>query len=348
MSNPRTQYSELSSNILQAKHRDATDQFCGMLVDGSKPTDAMTFVMDVAAPYLNVPAHAMLKNDGEMRGINYDHVILGMWRSPRMGTLLPDQFRQLPLTQAMWYLPQGMDIWSQILCEFPGHYALEQEKCPSIDLKGPKHVFDDYDPLSKGSFRDRIEQLLNSIVVGERVEAYRTFLGLATDFREDPAKKREIENAILYAGVIDIQETMFGGGLQNTGHKALRARAMVELSNHLGWEHSRSLFRITVPDLAAFPRFYDLYMKVSKIVSATFGSSKTDFKNREHGSLTIPECEELIRCINDASVDELISAITSLIEKGRSIISIGDAIIVATARYMGDLEDKRALFKFIQ
>ena len=83
-----------------------------MLVDGSRPTDAMTFVMDVAAPYLNVPAHAMLKNDGEMRGINYDHVILGMWRSPRMGTLLPDKFSQLPLTQAMWYLPQGMDIWS--------------------------------------------------------------------------------------------------------------------------------------------------------------------------------------------------------------------------------------------
>ena len=77
MSKPRTQYAELSSNILQAKHRDATDQFCAKLVDGSKPADAMTFVMDVAAPYLNVPAHAMLKNDGEMRGINYDHVILG-------------------------------------------------------------------------------------------------------------------------------------------------------------------------------------------------------------------------------------------------------------------------------
>ena len=29
----------------------------------------------------------------------------------------------------MWYVPQGLNIWEQIICEFPGHYARDAEKC---------------------------------------------------------------------------------------------------------------------------------------------------------------------------------------------------------------------------
>ena len=29
----------------------------------------------------------------------------------------------LPSVQAMWYVPQGLNIWEQLICEFPGHYA---------------------------------------------------------------------------------------------------------------------------------------------------------------------------------------------------------------------------------
>ena len=32
-----------------------------------------------AAPFVQVPSHLMKKADGEMRGVNYDHTILG-WR----------------------------------------------------------------------------------------------------------------------------------------------------------------------------------------------------------------------------------------------------------------------------
>src|SRR5256885_2979944 len=93
-----------------------------------------------------------LKPDGELRSVNYDHSILGIWRSIRMSRMMPKGYADLPYAQAIWNLPQGIDIWSQILCEFPGHYSRDQEQCPRVDLKGPRRHFEECPARVDGSF----------------------------------------------------------------------------------------------------------------------------------------------------------------------------------------------------
>src|SRR5258708_30293149 len=108
----------------------------------------------------------MGQGDGDMRGVNYDHTILG-WRGapaliPRMRN---ERQAVLPTVQAMWYVPQGLNIWEQIICEFPGHYARDAEKCntkfpgpePEVNRfdgpawHPPKIYFEDHDPIHVGS-----------------------------------------------------------------------------------------------------------------------------------------------------------------------------------------------------
>jgi hypothetical protein len=138
----------------------------------------------------------MRQPNGDMRGVNYDHTILG-WRGaiallPRMRNA-----RQavLPTVQAMWYVPQGLNIWEQIICEFPGHYARDAEKCnqkfpgpePEVNRfdgpawQPPKIYFEDHDPIYGGSVEERLDRFNWAISEGDRDQSYGLFLGLAAD-----------------------------------------------------------------------------------------------------------------------------------------------------------------------
>ena len=92
----------------------------------------------------------------------------------------------LPVAQAIWYVPQGLDVWSQIQCDFPGHYARDQERCddrdhvppydPPVSFDGPAwHTprvhFEDHPPLLDGSPQERLERMHWAIMNGERVES---------------------------------------------------------------------------------------------------------------------------------------------------------------------------------
>ncbi len=50
----KKQYSgtTMSGYVLQAKHRDATDEFCGLLREGESLRDVMQQAIDASAPYL--------------------------------------------------------------------------------------------------------------------------------------------------------------------------------------------------------------------------------------------------------------------------------------------------------
>ena len=52
---------------------------------------------------------------------------------------------------------------------------------------------------------------------------------------------------------------MIGRKARNTGHKALRARAVVDLADYIGWERSHGVFYMGVPDMAVGPLYYSLY-----------------------------------------------------------------------------------------
>ena len=55
-----------------------------------------------------------------------DHVGLNA-AMPFLGSMFKEG--NLGIVQGMYYVPQGLDVWAQLECGFPGHYAREQERC---------------------------------------------------------------------------------------------------------------------------------------------------------------------------------------------------------------------------
>ena len=186
----------LRDEIQGVRYREATTTFCRLVTEENRPLKAMIKeAIAAAAPYVQVPSHMMRLPTGEMRGVNYDHTILG-WRGAisLMGELGGSR-GILPNIQAMWYVPQGLNVWEQVICEFPGHYARDGEQCnrkfPGPDehvdrfdgpaWNPPKIYFEDHNPIEGGSVEDRLARMTWEIAEGNKAEAYGLFLGLAKD-----------------------------------------------------------------------------------------------------------------------------------------------------------------------
>lgn len=344
----------LKEHIVTANYPQAADTFCALLKDGHRLLDVVRVAIDATAPYVQAPSHIMPKGDGTFRGVNYDHTVLGWRASWRLTPCLPDPARLLPMTQAMWYVPQGLDVWDQVLCEFPGHYARDQEKCDEREAaqtperaaglpgptgtttrfggrfdgpawRPPKVHFEDHPPLRVGSPEERFERMWWAIMTGERVEGYRLFLGLA----EEPEYRTRLKDTILMAGIIDLQETIIQrGSFQNIGHKALRARAMLDLADTLGWENAHGVFYTVVPDLGCTPRFHELWALTSTLLPMEFRGWQ-ELKRTNTTPLTEREVDEVVDVINWAQPGDVIALITELLRRGRSLLAIADAIVIA-------------------
>src|ERR1051326_3742713 len=69
------------------------------------------------------------------------------------------------------------------------------------------------------------------------------------------------------AGIADLQDTLINrGGYQNIGHKALRARALIDIDNYFGWDDAREVIYTVVPDLGCSPRLYGLWTEINNLV----------------------------------------------------------------------------------
>ena len=90
---------------------------------------------------------------------------------------------------------------------------------------------------------------------GDVRHSYGLFLGLAAD----PSTRPLVRDQLQFLGLIDLQDTIAGRKARNTGHKALRARAVVELADLIGWERAHGVYYIGVPDMAVGPLYYSLY-----------------------------------------------------------------------------------------
>jgi hypothetical protein len=344
----------LAEHIVTANYPRAADTFCALLKEGHRLLDVVRVAIDTTAPYVQAPSHIMPKGDGTFRGVNYDHTVLGWRASWRLTPHLPDPARLLPMTQAMWYVPQGLDVWDQVLCEFPGHYARDQEKCDEREAvqtperaaglpgptgtntrtggrfdgpawRPPKVHFEDHPPLRVGSPQERLERMWWAIMTGERVEGYRLFLGLA----EEPEYRTRLKDTILMAGIIDLQETIIQrGSFQNIGHKALRARAMLDLADTLGWENAHGVFYTVVPDLGCTPRFHELWALTSNLLPMEFRNWQ-ELKRANTAPLTEREVDEVVDVINWGQPGDVVALITELLRRGRALLAIADAIVIA-------------------
>ena len=177
------------------------------------------------------------------------------------------------MVQAMWYVPQGLNIWEQIICEFPGHYARAgevQRRAPGPraggrslrrpGLEPPRVHFEDHEPIVSGSVDERLDRF-NWRSPRAIVElSYGLFLGLASE----PENRHALKERLLFAGIIDLQDTLINrGGYQNIGHKALRARALVDMADYFGWDNAHEVIYTVVPDLGCSPRLYGLWTEVT-------------------------------------------------------------------------------------
>jgi len=346
---------QLREQVIGADYPAATAQFLSLLREGYRPETLMGTAISVAAPFVQAPSHIVVKADGQSRGVNYDHTILAWRGSKRLGEALPKQTALLPLAQAMWYTPQGLDVWSQLQCEFPGHYARDQERCGDREehripegnrfdrpaWQGPKVHFEDQRPITDGSIDERLHTMINAIMDGDRVHSYSLFLGLAAE----PEARHRLREAILFAGIIDIQDTVIQrGGYQNIGHKALRARALVDLADTLGWENAHDVFYTVVPDLACTPRFYELWSMTTVMMPQEFAKSWQTLKQLNMIHLTEREIDEVIDTILWAGPGDVTILITRLLRTGRALLSIADAIVIAYMRYLIDVVGHPAAF----
>lgn len=321
---------QMDDYILDGKYHEATETFCQLATSGSDIPDLVTHVMDTAAPYLHVPAHQKLLPNGELRNVNYDHTILGIRAGMRLMPYLSEHERYLTLTQAVYYVPQGLDVWSQLDCGFPGHYSREQEQCAEDELRKELHCyFEDQESLVEGSVDERFDRMLDAIMHGDKVTGYRVFLGLAAQ----PELRQRLRNTMLFAAIIDQQEFNSFRRVRHIGHKAIRTRSMLDIADWIGWDQAHSYFYIGVPDLCNAPLFHSLYDHASFLLGTTFKGEQYSLSERNITPLTEEQQDEFITQILAGDPVAVTHTITSYLKDGRSLQSIADTVMIAHATH---------------
>lgn len=324
---------QMDDFILDGRHREATDAYCRLVA--ANPADAAritTHAIATAAPYLHVPAHHKLLPNGEFRNVNYDHTILGIRAGMRLQPWLSEREKYLTLVQAMYYVPQGLDVWAQLECGFPGHYAREQEKCPEDVLQANKRLhrhFEDQDPLVQGSVDERFARMVAAIVDGDKVASYRLFLGLAAE----PELRVRLCNEVLFAAIIDQQEFNSFRRVRHIGHKAIRTRSMLDIAGWVGWERAHPFFYVGVPDLCNAPIFHSLYDHASVVLGTTFKGTQYRLHETNTARLTETEQDGLIARIIAGDPIAVTHAITALLQEGCALTAIADVVTIAHATH---------------
>src|SRR6266851_4125893 len=246
----------LTESILERDQPRTADLFYGMVArDGRSLRDALSVVTAAEAPFVQVPSHINVR-DGAITLINNDHTILGLRTSVSLAPFLPERYRLLSFLQSVWYIPAGLDIWNQLLGRYPGRYATMKGMNVPPPSYGPVVWHQEVKPITEeGTVEERLHAHMIATMSGDVSRSYGLFLGLAADERVRPL----LRDHLIFLGLIDLQDTIAGRKARNTGHKALRARAVTDLAEFIGWERSHGVHYIGVPDMAVGPLYYSLY-----------------------------------------------------------------------------------------
>jgi hypothetical protein len=318
----------LTDAILQRDQPRVADLFYRMVRDGQSVGEALSVVTAAEAPFVQVPCHVNMR-DGNIVLTNNDHTILGLRASSYLMPYLPEKYRLLPLLQSVWYIPAGLDIWNQLLGKYPGRYAtMKGINVPPPDY-GPVVWQEDAEPIrEEGSVEERLHAYTVATMTGDSRRSYGLFLGLA----EDEQTRRLLRDQLEFLGLIDLQDTVIGRKARNTGHKAIRARAVTDLANYIGWEHSHGVYYMGVPDMAIGPLYYSLYDAASVRIGAEFpDDAGKSLKHTNQAPLSPAEVEEFIDLLMTADHDAVWDRLTGHLKSGKSIRSLGDTIQLGAA-----------------
>jgi hypothetical protein len=180
--------------------------------------------------------------------------------------------------------------------------------------------------MQEGTLEERLHAHMVATMSGDVRRSYGLFLGLVAD----PAVGPLLRDHLLFLGLIDLQDTIVGRKARNTGHKALRARAVTDLADVIGWERAHGVYYIGVPDMAVGPLYYSVYDAACVVVTAEFpDAGKSLVANQT--PLTPAEVEEMVSVLMTADSQTVWAQLTTHLRNGTSIKSLGDTIQIGAA-----------------
>ena len=339
----------LTEAILERDQPRTADLFFQMVKrEGRSLGDALSVVTKAEAPFVQVPSHINFR-DGHITLVNNDHTILGLRASVNLAPFVPEAYRLLPLLQSVWYIPAGLDIWNQLLGRYPGRYATMKGMQVPPPAYGPAVWNQEQEPITpEGTAEEKLHEHLVATASGDARRSYGLFLGLASD----PSMRPLLRDQLLFLGLIDLQDTIIGRKARNTGHKALRARAVADLADVIGWERATGVYYMGVPDMAIGPLYYSLYDAACVTMTNDFPDAGKQLKDTNVTPLTPAEVEEMVRLLFEASGETVWNQITAHLKNGTSIRSLGEAIQIGAAELIlhgGEAVHRRpASFRLLQ
>ena len=247
-----TFFDGLTEAILERDQPRTADLYFQMVARQRRSAaDALGVLTTAEAPFVQVPSHINVR-DGAISLINNDHTILGLRTSVSLAPFLPERYRMLSFLQSVWYIPAGLDIWNQLLGRYPGRYATMKGMNVPPPSYGPVVWHQEGEPIhEEGTVDERLHRHMIATMSGDVRRSYGLFLGLA----EDPEVRQRLRDHLIFMGLIDVQDTVAGRKARNTGHKALRARAVADLADFIGWDQAQGVYYIGVPDMAVGPLY---------------------------------------------------------------------------------------------
>src|SRR5262249_50266 len=147
--------------------------------------------------------------------------------------------------------------------------------------------------IQEGTVAERLHAHMVATVSGDARQSYGLFLGLAADERLRPL----LRDQLLFLGLIDLQDTVVGRKARQPGHKGLRARAVTDLADVMGWERAHGVYYIGVPDMAIGPLYYSLYDAACVTVTAEFPDAGKNLRQTNVTPLTPGEVDEMVRLL---------------------------------------------------
>jgi hypothetical protein len=179
---------------------------------------------------------------------------------------------------------------------------------------------------------DRLAAMNWAISEGDKAEAYGLFLGLV----KEPEHRERLKDAILFSGILDLQDTIINrGGYQNIGHKALRARALVDIADFLGWDDAHELMYTVVPDLGCSPHLHGLWGEISNICGMEL-PDHASIPKRSDAPVSERQLDVPTETLLWGGPYEVNAAIMDLFRQGAGILDVGDAAVVCFQRYLID------------
>jgi hypothetical protein len=337
-------YSELEERLLARDQIGGSRVYYELLRRGRPLPEIMAEAVRIHAPYTHVPYHQRI-DDGFPNFVNNDHCLLSSRAAVNLQRMLPEKLAALPLAQTIWYIPSGLDIWNQKILKAPGHYATRGYKMPNTEPPKPVVYWPDQEPLREaGPLPERLNNWLTLVERGQVIDAYCTFLGLM----EDKEHRREVLAHLVFAGLIDVQDRMLYNRSYTTGHKAYRARSVVEIGNAVGWDNAHDAIYAGALDMAVGPRWHSVYEMACNVVTMFIEGAEvhavpqSGTTERERallantGPLADADSEELIDALIRQHEPAYIEKISKLLLAGTAPRRIVDAIQLAAAQIVLD------------